>query len=206
MRTNIQGIRESLLIIFYRNPELGKVKTRLAATLGDSSALAIYLFMAAHTKAITKNILPDKAVFYSHHIDTEDNWDNAVYQKQLQSGIDLGERMFNAFRNGFQSGYRSICIIGTDCLELTADIITEAFANLHSNDTVAGPARDGGYYLLGMNTLHADLFQNKLWSTSSVYASTLLDFKRLGLKFSELPVLTDVDEEKDLPEELKYLK
>ena len=89
---------------------------------------------------------------------------------------------------------------------MTADIITEAFANLHSNDSVAGPARDGGYYLLGMNTLHADLFKNKLWSTSTVYAATLRDFNMLGLKFFELPVLTDIDEEKDLPEELKNLK
>jgi rSAM/selenodomain-associated transferase 1 len=206
MNTIIPGTSNSLLIIFYRNPELGKVKTRLAATLGDSSALAIYLFMVAHTKAITKSILPDKAVFYSHHIDTEDNWDNAVYQKHLQSGIDLGERMFNAFRNGFQSGYRSICIIGTDCLELTADSIKDAFAKLQSNDTVIGPARDGGYYLLGMNTNHTELFQNKLWSTSTVYASTLCDFNMLRLKFFELPVLTDVDEEKDLPEELKNLR
>ena len=195
-----------MLIIFYRNPELGKVKTRLAATLGDSAALAIYLYMVAHTKSITENLPYDKAVFYSHHIDTEDGWDNAVFQKHLQSGIDLGERMFNAFRNGFQSGYRSICIVGTDCLELTADIIKDAFAKLQSNDTVIGPARDGGYYLLGMNTNHAELFQNKLWSTNTVYEDTLRNFKTIGLKFFELPVLTDVDEETDLPEELKNMQ
>lgn len=197
---------KSLLIIFYRNPEPGKVKTRLAATLGDPAALAIYLYIVAHTKSITKKLGVDKAIFYSHYIDTEDNWDNADYQKHLQSGEDLGERMFNAFRDGFQSGYRSICIIGTDCLELTTEIIEEAFDRLQTNDCVIGPARDGGYYLLGMNTPHAAFFQNKLWSTSSVYASTLSDFKLLGLKFFNLPVLTDVDEEKDLPEDLKKLK
>jgi len=206
MKTEGSVSPKSLLIIFYRNPEPGKVKTRLAATIGNSAALAIYLYIVAHTKSITKNLPVDKAIYYSHYIDTEDNWDNAVYQKHLQSGINLGERMSNAFRNGFQSGYRSICIVGTDCLELTEEIIEAAFGKLQSYDCVIGPARDGGYYLLGMNTLQADLFQNKLWSTSSVYASTLHDVKMLGLNFFELPVLTDVDEEKDLPEELKNFK
>ncbi len=119
----------SLLIIFYRNPEIGKVKTRLAATLGDSAALAIYLYIAAHTKSITENLTVDKAVYYSHHIDTEDNWQNATYQKYLQTGADLGERMASAFMRGFQSGYRSICIVGTDCFELTPGIIEEALSN-----------------------------------------------------------------------------
>lgn len=196
---------DSLLIIFYRNPEIGKVKTRLAATLGDSTALAIYLYIAAHTKSITQHLPVDKAVYYSHHIDTEDNWQNTTYQKYLQAGADLGERMANAFMRGFQSGYRSICIIGTDCFELTSGIIDEAFIRLRSNDTVVGPARDGGYYLLGMNENHPELFTHKLWSTNSVCRDTIQDFMTLGLKYHELPVLTDVDEEKDLPDALKSL-
>ena len=195
----------SLLIIFYRNPEIGKVKTRLAATLGDSAALAIYLYIAAHTKSITENLAVDKAVYYSHHIDTEDNWQNAIYQKYLQTGADLGERMANAFMRGFQSGYRSICIIGTDCFELTSGTIEEAFSRLRSSDTVVGPAKDGGYYLLGLNAHHPDLFINKLWSTNSVCADTIQDFMALGLKYHELPVLTDVDEEKDLSDGLRSL-
>jgi uncharacterized protein len=195
----------SLLIIFYRNPEIGKVKTRLAATLGDSSALAIYLYLTAHTKSITENLTVDKAVYYSNHIDTEDNWQNTSYKKYIQTGADLGERMANAFMQGFQSGYRSICIIGTDCFELTSGIIDEAFIRLRSHDTVVGPAKDGGYYLLGLNTYHAELFTNKLWSTHSVCADTIQDIVTLGLKYHELPALTDVDEEKDLPDELRGL-
>lgn len=196
---------ESLLIIFYRNPEIGKVKTRLAATLGDSTALAIYLYIVAHTKSITENLPVDKAVYYSHHIDTEDNWQNDVYQKHLQTGQDLGQKMANAFSHGFRSGYHSICIIGTDCFELTSGIIQEAFVRLRSNDTVIGPATDGGYYLLGMNAHYPTLFTNKLWSTDSVCNATIQDFKTLGLRYYELPVLTDVDEANDLAEELKSL-
>lgn len=205
MKTSIPASKKFLLIIFYRNPELGKVKTRLAATLGDAKALAIYLYLSAHTRTITENLPVDKVVFYSHYVDTEDNWNNDLYQKQIQSGIGLGERMSQAFRNGFKSGYDSICIIGTDCFELTAGMVEEAFSKLQSYDTVIGPANDGGYYLLGMNTPYSEFFKNKLWSTNSVYEATIHDFKALELKYYELPILTDVDEEKDLPEELKHL-
>lgn len=205
MKPNSSWPEKSLLIIFYRNPELGKVKTRLSATLGEAKALAIYLYLAGHAKTITENLPIDKAVFYSSHIDTEDNWDNALYQKHIQSGIDLGERMLRAFRDGFESGYNSICIIGTDCLELTPSIIEEAFAALQSYDTVMGPAKDGGYYLLGMNALHTEFFKNKLWSTDSVYRSTIHDIDAMRLKYYALPKLTDVDEEKDLPDGLNLL-
>jgi uncharacterized protein len=205
MNTKLPAAKKNLLIIFYRNPEIGKVKTRLAATLGDAKALAIYLYLAAHTRTITENILVDKVVFYSHHVDKEDNWDNDRFQKQLQWGKNLGERMLHAIRDGFRSGYDSICIIGTDCFELTSLIVEEAFAKLQSFDTVIGPATDGGYYLLGMNRFHGELFKNKFWSTHSVREATLHDISVLGLTFFELPVLTDVDEEKDLPEEVKRL-
>lgn len=205
MKAIVPASNNSLLIIFYRNPEIGKVKTRLAVTVGDSSALAIYLYIAAHTKLITENLPVDKAVFYSSHIDTEDNWKNGVYKKYVQTGMDLGEKMSNAFLKGFQSGYESICIIGTDCYELTPEIIEEAFVRLQYHDVVIGPATDGGYYLLGMKKHYQNVFEDKLWSTHSVCEATLKDVETLGLKYFLLPKLTDVDDESDLPRELRQL-
>lgn len=190
---------KNLLIIFYRNPELGKVKTRLAATVGDAKALAIYLALTTHTRMISESLSMDKIVFYSHHVDTEDNWSNAHYLKQVQHGNDLGERMRNAFQYGFQSGYDSICIIGTDCFELTSNILCNAFERLLSNDTVIGPAHDGGYYLLGMKTIYPEFFSNKIWSTDTICELTLSDIKKRDLSYELLPTLHDVDEEKDLP-------
>ncbi len=190
---------KKLLIIFYRNPELGKVKTRLAVTVGDEKALAIYLALANHTRIVTENLLVDKVVFYSHHVDTEDNWGNEHFNKQAQHGNDLGERMLNAFNFGFLSGYKSICIIGTDCFELTPDILQEAFEKLNACDAVIGPAVDGGYYLLGMKATHSSFFQNKKWSNENVCEETIEDFKKSNLSYEVLPTLTDVDEEKDLP-------
>lgn len=193
----------SLLIIFYRNPDLGKVKTRLEATVGDEKALAIYLMLASHTRSITEHVSVDKVVYYADFIDREDNWSNTLFDKQLQRGADLGERMLNAFADGFSDSYQSICIIGTDCYDLTTEIIVKAFKKLERQDAVIGPAHDGGYYLLGMNNLLAGVFRNKQWSTGSVCADTMSDFKKLGLNFFQLEMLTDVDQESDLPEAIR---
>jgi uncharacterized protein len=193
----------SLLIIFYKNPKAGKVKTRLAATVGDAKALDIFEKLALHTKSITGNLGIDKIVFYSDAIDLMDIWPNATYLKAMQQGNDLGERMKNAFTAGFETGYTSICIIGTDCYELTEQMIRQAFESLQSADAVIGPARDGGYYLLGMNEPHSSIFENKRWSTDSVLQDTLSDFKSLGLNYVRMQELRDVDTEDDLPEQMR---
>jgi uncharacterized protein len=194
---------KQLLIIFYRNPELGKVKSRLAETIGEERALAIYLLMAAHARKISLSIPVDKIVYYSEFIDSEDNWSNLIFQKRLQHGSHLGEKMKHAFEESFNSDYESVCIIGTDCMELTEDILMKAFETLKHNDAVIGPAVDGGYYLLGMNQFIPDLFNNKKWSTSSVCGDTIQDLKRLHCSYQLLPALHDIDKESDLPQQLR---
>lgn len=195
--------RKDLLIIFYRNPKIGKVKTRLAATVGNQKALEIYMKLSLHTKRITENLNLEKIVFYTDAIDLMDIWPNATFLKALQDGKDLGEKMKNAFVAGFETGYTSICIIGTDCYELTAKIITQAFEALKSADAVIGPASDGGYYLLGMTNPYTAVFNNKNWSTETVLQETIHDFESLDLNYIKLQELKDVDTEDDLPEELK---
>jgi rSAM/selenodomain-associated transferase 1 len=192
-----------LLIIFYRNPEMGKVKSRLAITVGEERALAIYLLMAAHARSISSLVAADRVVYYSAFIDTEDNWSNDFFMKRLQSGSDLGERMKQAFKESFEAGYDSICIIGTDCLEITAAIVQQAFDVLNGHDAVIGPAVDGGYYLLGMKRFIPQLFDHKQWSTETVCADTMNDFLQMNISFDLLPKLRDVDSEADLPDYLR---
>jgi rSAM/selenodomain-associated transferase 1 len=192
-----------LLILFYRNPELGKVKHRLAVTIGEERALAIYLLMAAHARRISLSLPVDKVVYYSEFIDSEDNWLNPDFHKRLQHGDDLGERMKQAFEESFKLGYESVCIIGTDCLELTENILREAFDALKHNEAVIGPAADGGYYLLGMNRFIPAVFNNKDWSTSSVFGDTIKDIKHLHCSYHVLPTLHDIDNESDLPMQLR---
>ncbi len=196
-------MKPELLIIFYRNPELGKVKTRLAATVGDAKALAIYYKLASHTRTIASELDCDRVVYYSDYIDTEDAWSNSEFSKKLQWGGDLGTRMENAFEIAFANGYKRVCIIGTDCMELTTHIVVKAFESLATKDAVVGPAVDGGYYLLGMNRFIPELFREKEWSTSSVCKDTINDFTQLAINYHQLPMLRDVDTEADLPDELR---
>jgi rSAM/selenodomain-associated transferase 1 len=138
-------------------------------------------------------------LYYSDFIDTDDSWSGEIYQKFLQAGGDLGEKMESAFRSGFKAGYTAICIVGTDCLELTGKIVKEAFLKLLTHEVVIGPAVDGGYYLLGMKCLQPALFKNKNWGTGTVLTQTLDDIKLLGLSCWQLQPLNDVDRIEDLP-------
>ncbi len=182
---------KNLLLIFTRNPELGKVKTRLAKTIGDEAALDIYKYLLNHTKQVTKNLSCDKTVYYSVKVREHDIWDATTYQKHQQEGSDLGVRMHNAFQQAFSTGYEKVIIIGSDLPELTSEHINKAFEKLNSNDVVMGPAEDGGYYLLGMKKLHANIFQHKDWGTSTVRKDTLNDLQNESVFLLE--TLNDVD-------------
>jgi len=168
---------KNLLLIFTRNPELGKCKTRLAATVGDESALDIYKFLLNHTISITKDVNAAKQTWYSVKIRKDDIWQSSFFDKRLQQGSDLGIRMAHAFQEGFASNYERIIIIGSDMYDLSKEDIDNAFAVLKNKDFVIGPAEDGGYYLLGMKIFKATIFQNKSWGTDTVLRDTLNDLK-----------------------------
>jgi len=188
---------KDLLIIFAKNPILGEVKTRIAATMGEEKALAIYYFLLTHTANVTDGLSCDKAVYYSNYIDYEDKWDNNIYQKFLQKGDDLGIRIEQAFDKAFEDQYQKVCIIGTDCLEINSEIIQSAFGKLENHDAVIGPAVDGGYYLLGIKKPMSELFKNKNWGSSGVLESTLSDFSAFNKQYFLLPMLNDIDTEAD---------
>ena len=89
---------ENALIIFIKNPQLGKAKTRLAATLGKEKALEIYLFLLAHTRQVAEACNTEKHLYYSEFIDEQDDWSNNIFQKHLQDqNPDLGQKMNKAF-------------------------------------------------------------------------------------------------------------
>jgi uncharacterized protein len=198
MDSGKDAMKKNLLLIFAKNPELGKVKTRLAETMGEEAALAVYFRLLTYTHSITKNLPCTKQVWYTDFVDREDQWENHLYEKKLQKGDNLGQRMAHAFQEGFAAGYQRICIIGTDNFELTPDILKEAFQSLHAVSAVVGPAKDGGYYLLGLTRMLPALFENKPWSTDTVLSLTLDDLKGANTPFHLLPVLRDVDREEDL--------
>lgn len=203
MLNNYKMSSKQAIILFTKNPELGKVKTRLATTIGDEKALAIYKKLLQHTREIVTPLEVDKILFYSDTIIQNDNWSTAIFMKKVQVGNDLGERMNHAFQMVFNLGYESACIIGSDCYELNTTIIAEAFESIKRKNMVIGPTFDGGYYLLGMNKLHSSIFKNIEWSTETVFDDTMKEVENLNLSSHILTKLTDIDEEKNLPQHWK---
>lgn len=197
-------------MIFIRNLQPGKVKTRLAADVGDEAAMDIYKFLLQHTREITKELPVDKVVYYSESLQQDDIWEEEVFQKKLQQGQDLGERMQRAFDEAFSNKYEQVVIIGSDIYELTSAEINSAFRSLENNDFVLGPAKDGGYYLLGMTKPKPELFKYKNWSTSSVLKDSLKDLsseKYVLLKeLNDVDTFEDIKENKDFQQFFQHLK
>jgi len=187
-----------LLLVFLRAPVLGKVKTRLAATLGKERALVIYKRLLQHTIEEGAKLGVDRQAWYSDDIPPNEPCAVLGYSVHQQIGADLGERMQRAFENGFVNGHGPIIIIGTDLPQLSEALLREALKALGTHDAVIGPANDGGYYLLGLRKPCAELFQGKTWSTDTVFKRTTEDLERLGRTWEALPELIDIDTEADL--------
>lgn len=193
-----------LIIVFVRNPELGRVKTRLAKSIGDQAALETYKILSKHTSKIISEIDSDQLIFYSDKIQDNDVWTATNCKKQIQTKGDLGQKMLAAFQYGFSLGYQKILIIGSDLYSLRPKHIESAFEQLENYDLVIGPALDGGYYLLGLNFIISKIFKQKQWSTSSVLKETLSDLKEFNVNLLE--PLNDIDTYEDLKKEPQLLK
>lgn len=188
------------LIIFIKNPKLGTAKTRIAKTTGDEKALRIYKELLKYTRQVSLEADVDRFLFYSSHIDENDQWSSADFNKRLQKDTpDLGDRMVAAFRQIFETN-SPVLIIGSDCATLTKSHLAKAIEALKTNDFVIGPSTDGGYYLLGMSQFEPAVFNEIEWSTEQVLPTTLLKIKELEKKYRLLEPLTDIDTEADWEE------
>ena len=190
------------LLIFARVPALGRVKSRLAAAVGQPAALAIYHELLTITRTAAEAAEVPTTVWLADATGPEPTDSEAGEWAEMttrcQQAGDLGERMTAAFAAAFAAGASRVAIIGTDCPGLRAHHLIQAFALLVEHDVVLGPATDGGYYLLGLRQPHPELFQNKAWSTDTVLADPVADAHRLGRRVALLPELRDVDTADDL--------
>ena len=203
---------EDVLMIFVKYPEPGKVKTRLAKTLGAKEAARLYRVMAEDViRCLGTNVHGryDTIIFFDPPDRASDikDWLGNGRSYTPQSGRDLGEKLANAFRTVFDLGARRAAVIGTDCLSITGEIITETLQHLDKKDVVIGPAEDGGYYLLGLSRNIPELFDSIDWSTDKVFRQTVEKTKRLKLSYTTLEPLKDLDEPSDLsPTVLQMLR
>lgn len=183
------------LKIFVKNPERGKVKTRISASVGDDYALSIYKELLHYTKKVVLKINAQKEIWYSHFVDENDLWEKSFFTKEVQLGKDLGLRMKQAFQQTFlKDEHAQIVLIGSDCAELEEGHINEAFELLKKTDVVIGPAEDGGYYLIGMSKFIPEIFDEITWSSSKVLDQTISKVNEQGIRFNLLETLSDVDE------------
>lgn len=188
-------MKNTLLIVFVKNKKLGTVKTRLAKVIGDKLAFELYEALLDITEKAVTGVDRDKVVYFSQSIE-DTHWKNC--KKKLQHGAHLGARMHQAFLDGFALGYESIVLIGSDLPEISKEIIEKGFHELEENDVVIGPAQDGGYYLIGMNQPHAQLFEDKPWSQPNLLEVTLEQVKAQKLCLALLEPLNDIDTYDDL--------
>lgn len=190
------------LIVFAREPLPGKVKTRLAASLGNEVSAEIY-------EGMVREVL--QAAYQLNDVDTVVYWAAKKeslpllaeqYQccSRLQKGVDLGQRMQAAFEEMFSGGYAACCIIGSDAPDLPVAYIKDAYRLLdeQNTDVVLGPSRDGGYYLLGMKQVIPQLFTTIAWSSSVVLEQSLAAAMKAGLSTTLLPEWQDIDTVDDL--------
>ena len=190
-------LNKSLLLVFSKNPTLGKVKTRLAKTIGKEKALEVYKALLKKTASVLEELEVDIHLYYSDYIEKDDLFSTVATQKKIQTGTQLGERMANAFQQSFVS-YNKVVIIGTDLWTLEIQDIKNAFKALEQHSAVIGPSPDGGYYLLGITAFIPQIFINKEWGTSSVLPNTLNDLK--AVTHHLLQEKNDVDTFSDLEE------
>jgi uncharacterized protein len=191
------------VLIFVRAPELGRVKTRLAAEIGAEAALRVYRRLAEHAVAQARALEPTASVrIHFTPADAGDAvraWLGAGPAYLPQADDDLGGRMRAAFAEAFAAGFRRVVIIGSDLPDVSAGLLRDAFARLDSSPVVLGPARDGGYYLLGMREMVGGVFDGVPWSTADVLARTMEILRAAGIEPALLPMLADVDKARDLP-------
>ena len=198
------------ILYFVKYPEPGKVKTRLAKTLGDEEATRVYRnLVETNLKAIRPLI--SSGIDITITFDPPDaaekmkQWLSDDYDYLPQSGDGLGERLTKAFGNLFERKVRRVLAVGSDTLGLEANLILKACDSLEHFDVVLGPAEDGGYYLIGLSQPEPILFQDIPWSTSAVFDSTLNRIKQKGLSFYVLPELQDLDDIEDLKRARSFL-
>ena len=201
----MQEMKKTAIIIFIKNPDLGRVKKRLAKTLGDEKALDVYKGMLEHVQTITRSLSSDKYLFYDREKDMNDEWPNEVYHKKVQSGPYMVNRIQNAFEKIFGKDCEHVVIIGSDCLELDERIIRLAFRQLEHFDTVLGPTKDGGFYLLGMNEFNTEIFKLQNWGTPSLTTDVLKAIHDLHKTCFILPELSGIVTADDLNDDLKQL-
>lgn len=196
------------VIVFVKYPTPGKVKTRLAVQSSPELAAQFYaVLVQVKLKALSDGLDADILVFFSPAgaVAKMQEWLGRDMRFLPQKGDGLGSRMANAFRTTFDLGYKRAILVGSDIPAFTPEIASQALSRLTPQRACIGPAKDGGYYLIGFHKdgLASQIFTNMEWSTPEVCQQTVTRLKDAQLDVATLPRLSDLDTMEDLQDHLR---
>ena len=184
-------------VVFAREPVPGRVKTRLAAAIGEAAACSVYAALLERTLAVTADAGFDLVVSFAEP--PSPGWTAGHAQRwEVQRGDDLGARMRDAFDRRFGDGFDRVVIVGSDCPLLEMEHLTDAVKAVRDAAVVLGPAADGGYWLVAQRRPGVDLFTGVPWSNPGTLAATRQRLESLGASWVEIEALDDIDTEGDL--------
>ena len=191
------------LLVFARFPEPGQAKTRQIPALGMERAAKLQEALTRRTLHSARGLCAVHPCGVEvHYAGGNEKEMSSLYGPEFryvrQQGEDLGNRLEQAMVGAFNEGAERLLIIGTDCPDLNASRLQEAFHSLKTADLVLGPAEDGGYYLIGLNRSHPEFFHGIDWGTEKVLQQTMSRARGLGVRVRLLPTLCDVDYPEDL--------
>jgi len=189
---------KNALIIIAKHPEKGKVKTRLMGTMSDEKRLELYTYLLENTMQ-RLGAISGVDTFIAYAPQNAESYFLRFGLKliPLPEG-DLGKRMFHAFREVFKEGYEKAALVGVDIPGLTGSIILRAFELLSDSDIVYGPAKDGGYYLVGMGALVKEIFERVPWSSENTLKESIERAKQYGYSIALTETLSDIDTIEDV--------
>lgn len=193
-------MNEQAVVLIFKVPEKGKIKTRLAAQIGEERTFWYYKKMLYDTLENLKKLQQTHIFgFYKGNI----NLLTVNIPLFEQKGKELGETIYNAFNKIKCIGYKKIAIIGSDSPDLPIHYIQRAFENLEKTDFVIGPAEDGGFYLLLAKELSLHIFKDIVWGSSNVLKVLLQNIVGAGKHYFLLNQWYDIDTKSDLERWLK---
>lgn len=193
-------MHENCLILFLKYPNPGKVKTRLARSIGDQQAAFLYKNFVEYLISKLASDQYSLIIYFDPSVNEREikQWLGESIRCYPQSGDDLGQRMKHAFNSCFYAGAKKVIIAGTDSPQLEKGRILDAFSYLQQHDAVIGPTFDGGYYLIALKRMADGLFSGIEWSSSRVYEQTLERFSKNALMYKSLNEMLDIDDVDDL--------
>ena len=193
-------MKQQCLGLFAKYWDPGKVKTRLARTIGEDRA-AVVSRLLLETSIERLDRLPCKHWLVYTPAERGDEMGHLLpkhWNREAQVAGDLGQRMQAFAAHRLEEGFGRVVLLGSDSPHVPMHYIEQAFEELNSHQIVLGPSEDGGYWLIGFSEHVPAVFEDVQWSSPEVWKTTLRALESQKLSCAEVPAWYDIDEEVDL--------